>query len=151
MKIRNDGLSVLPQFIWSLIQNRSYRDSILNVAHCVNCFCPEDLSMLVSLTMVLEISCKVLFFRSTTPFCWGVLGQEKSWEMPFSLKNSSNFLFSNSPPWSLMTLTILRYFSFWIGYRMQRTQNVTRPCVLRTLPMYICYSHLQSVTHTSWH
>ena len=36
--------SVLPQFIWSLFQNRSYGDSILNVTRCVYCLCPEDLS-----------------------------------------------------------------------------------------------------------
>ena len=71
------------------------------------------LATLVSLIMVLAISCNVLFFRFTTPFCWGVLGQEKSCEIPFSLKNISSFLFSNSPPWSLLTLTILRSFSFW--------------------------------------
>src|SRR4051812_27210610 len=48
--------------------------------------------------MVLAISCRVIFFRSTTPFCCGVLGQEKSWAIPFSLKNSSKNLFSNLPP-----------------------------------------------------
>src|ERR1044072_8071943 len=43
MKIRNVGLFVLPQFIRSLIQNRSYGDSVLNVTRCVYCFCPEVL------------------------------------------------------------------------------------------------------------
>src|ERR1044072_8909519 len=41
MKIRDVGLFVLPQFIRSLIQNRSYRDSVLNITCCVYSFCPE--------------------------------------------------------------------------------------------------------------
>ena len=36
---------------------------------------------------------------STTPFCWGVLIEEKLWEMPFSLQKFSKTWFSNSPPW----------------------------------------------------
>src|ERR1044072_5151445 len=43
MKIRNVGLFVLPQFIRSLIQNRSYGYSVLNVTSCVYSFCPEML------------------------------------------------------------------------------------------------------------
>src|ERR1044072_2290435 len=43
MKVRNVGLFVLPQFIRSLIQNRPYRDSVLNITRCVYCFCPEVL------------------------------------------------------------------------------------------------------------
>ena len=70
-------------------------------------------SMLVSLIMVLAISCKVLFFLSTTPFCCEVIGQDKSWEIPFSSNRFSKYLFSNYPPWSLLTLTILRFISFW--------------------------------------
>src|ERR1044072_4828002 len=50
-------------------------------------------AMLVSWIMVLAISCKVLFFRSTTPFCCGVLGQEKSWEIPFGSNKPSKSLF----------------------------------------------------------
>src|ERR1044072_4436025 len=43
MKIRDVGLFVLPQFIRSLIQNRSYGDSVLNITRCVYCFYPEVL------------------------------------------------------------------------------------------------------------
>src|ERR1044072_5876953 len=43
MRIRNVGLFVLPQFIRSLIQNRSYGDSVLNVTCCVYSFCQEVL------------------------------------------------------------------------------------------------------------
>src|SRR3954467_13770892 len=44
MEIRDVGLFILPQFIGSLIKNRSYRDSILNITCSVYCFCPEVLS-----------------------------------------------------------------------------------------------------------
>src|ERR1044072_5499253 len=43
MKIRDVGLFVLPQFIRSLIQNRSYGNSVLNITRCVYCFSPEVL------------------------------------------------------------------------------------------------------------
>src|ERR1044072_2804191 len=43
MKIRNVGLFVLPQFIRSLIQNRPYGYSVLNITCCVYSFCPEML------------------------------------------------------------------------------------------------------------
>src|ERR1044072_5167726 len=44
MKVRNVGLFVLPQFIRSLVWNRSYRNSILNITCFIYCFCPEVLS-----------------------------------------------------------------------------------------------------------
>ena len=44
MEIRNVGLSISPQFIRSLIQNRSYRNPILNITRCVYCFCPKIFS-----------------------------------------------------------------------------------------------------------
>src|ERR1044072_6118501 len=43
MEIRDVGLFVLPQFIWSLIQNWSYRNSVLNITRCVYSFCPKVL------------------------------------------------------------------------------------------------------------
>jgi len=48
--------------------------------------------------MVLGISCKVLFFLYTTPFCCGVLGEENSWIIPCFSQKISNGSFSNSPP-----------------------------------------------------
>jgi len=48
--------------------------------------------------MVLAISCKDLFFLSTTPFYCGVLGEENSWIIPCFSQNISNGSFSNSPP-----------------------------------------------------
>src|ERR1044072_8226922 len=98
MKIRNVGLFVLPQFIRSLIQNRPYGYSVLNITCCVYSFCPEVLCHVSFWIMVRAISCNVLFFLSTTPFCCEVLGQEKSWDMPFESKRFSRSLFSNSPP-----------------------------------------------------
>src|ERR1044072_6521532 len=47
--------------------------------------------------MVRAISCKVLFFLSTTPFCCGVLGQEKSWDMPI-LNKTPYELWKNKKP-----------------------------------------------------
>src|ERR1044072_9403955 len=43
MKIRDVGLFVLPQFIRSLIQNGSYRVSVMNITCCVYSLCPEVL------------------------------------------------------------------------------------------------------------
>src|ERR1044072_2848918 len=43
MKIRDVELFVFPQFMRSLIQNRSYRDSVLDITCCVYSFCPEVL------------------------------------------------------------------------------------------------------------
>src|ERR1044072_6294158 len=43
MKVRDVGLFVLPQFIWSLIQNWPYRNSVLNITRCVYNFCPKVL------------------------------------------------------------------------------------------------------------
>src|ERR1044072_8900172 len=43
MKVRDVGLFVLPQFIRSLIQNWSYRNSVLNITRCVYSFCPKVL------------------------------------------------------------------------------------------------------------
>src|ERR1044072_9182825 len=43
MKVRDVGLFVLPQFIWSLIQNWSYRNYVLNITCCVYSFCPKVL------------------------------------------------------------------------------------------------------------
>lgn len=44
MEIRNVGLSISPQFIRSLIQNRSYRNPILNITCYVYCFYPKILA-----------------------------------------------------------------------------------------------------------
>ena len=44
MEVRDVGLSISPQFIGSLIQNRSYRNPILNITCCVYCFCPKIFS-----------------------------------------------------------------------------------------------------------
>src|ERR1044072_1047576 len=43
MKVRDVVLFVLPQFIWSLIQNWPYRNSVLNITRCVYSFCPKVL------------------------------------------------------------------------------------------------------------
>src|ERR1044072_8909922 len=43
MKVRDVGLFVPPQFIWSLIQNWSDGNSILNITCCIYSFCPKVL------------------------------------------------------------------------------------------------------------
>ena len=50
----------------------------------------------VSFKRVLAISSRALFFLSTTPFCWGVLGAEKLCSIPCSSQNNSKSLFSKS-------------------------------------------------------
>jgi len=54
--------------------------------------------MLVSWSIVLAIYCKDMFFLSTTPFCFGVLGEENSWRTPCVSEKYSNCLFLNSSP-----------------------------------------------------
>ena len=44
MKIRNVGFSSFTQFIGSLLQNRSYGDSILKITRCIYCFSPKVFS-----------------------------------------------------------------------------------------------------------
>ena len=58
----------------------------------------KDLGRLDSQSNVLTHSCKVLFFLSTTLFCYGVRGTENSCLIPFLLQKSENNSFSNSPP-----------------------------------------------------
>ena len=67
---------------------------------------------LYSWSIVLAISTIVLFFLSTTPFYWGVLGEENVCEMPFSLQNVLKNSFLNSVPWSLLMKEIQKSFSF---------------------------------------
>ena len=55
-----------------------------------------------SASMVLAASIRVLFFLSTTPFCSGVLGMLNCLAIPFDTQNSSNSLFLNSVPLSLL-------------------------------------------------
>ena len=48
----------------------------------------------------------------TTPFCWGVIGVENSWDIPNLVQKDSIYEFSNSLPWSLQIRSIFRLFSF---------------------------------------
>ena len=63
--------------------------------------------------MALAISWITLFFLSTTPFCWGVIGAENSWEILDLVQNDFVYVFSNSLPWSLQILSIFKFFSFY--------------------------------------
>ena len=51
-------------------------------------------------------------FRSTTPFCCGVLGAEKLCSIPFEMQNWKNCEFSNSSPWSdwMQIISLLNFF-----------------------------------------
>ena len=62
--------------------------------------------------MALAISWITLFFLSTTPFCWGVIEAENSWDIPDLVQKDSVFEFSNFLPWSLRIRSIFRLFSF---------------------------------------
>ena len=55
--------------------------------------------------MALAISWITLFFLSTTPFCWGVIGAKNSWDI-------LDLVQKNSLPWSLRIWSIFRLFSF---------------------------------------
>ena len=63
--------------------------------------------------MALAISWITLFFLSTTPFCWGVIGLENSWDIPDLVQKDSIYEFSNYLPWSLRIRSIFRFFSFY--------------------------------------
>ena len=62
--------------------------------------------------MALAISWITMFFLSTTPFYWGVIGVENSWDIPDLVQKDSIYEFSNSLPWSLRIRSIFRLFSF---------------------------------------
>ena len=62
---------------------------------------------LASSNIVLPASIRVLFFLSTTPFCWGVPGAENCWVIPLTLQNSSITEFLNSVPLSLLRILTL--------------------------------------------
>ena len=62
--------------------------------------------------MALAIYWITLFFLSTTPFWWGVIRAENSWDIPNLVQKDSIYEFSNSLPWSLQIRSIFRLFSF---------------------------------------
>ena len=151
MKIWNVGLSVLPQFIWSLFQNRSYRDFIMNVTCCVNCFCPEDLSnvSLIDHGSGHFLQCSLLSFYNSI-----LLGSSRTREVmqdAFLIKEWFKKFIFKFPTMITSDFNNSKFFFVLDLVIESREQSVTRPCVLRTLPMFICYSHLQSLTHTSCH
>ena len=70
-----------------------------------------------SLNIVLDAFTKDLFFLSTTPFCYGVLGAEYCREIPFSfLQNSFRIAFLNSVPLSDLILTGKISFQLYLLY-----------------------------------
>ena len=62
--------------------------------------------------MALAIYWMTLFFLSTTPFCWGVIGAENSWDISDLVQKDSIYEFSNSLKWSLRIWLIFMFFSF---------------------------------------
>ena len=90
---------------------------ILNVTSSVYSSTQKPFDKPLSKSMVLAIYCKDLFFLSITPFCWGVLGEEKLWEMSFSLQKFSKAWFSNSPPWSDLMEVMQKPFSSWTLFK----------------------------------
>ena len=62
--------------------------------------------------IALAISWITPFFLSTTPFCWGVIGAENSWDIPDLVQKDSIYEFLNSLPWLLRIRLIFRLFSF---------------------------------------
>ena len=116
--------------------------SHLHTTSAQKCF-----ARLFSWSLVLAISCKDLFFLYTTPFCCGVLGEENSWMIPCFSQKISNGLFSNSPPWSLLTIKIFSYFSDWFWMQNLLNTSYESSLDLRNLTMLEqgCFtSHLLS-------
>ena len=71
----------------------------------------KDLGIFLLCSMTRAISWITLFFCSTIPLCCGILGDENSWCVPWSLHKVANFVFSNYLPWSLLILAIIVPFS----------------------------------------
>ncbi|MFS7975642.1 hypothetical protein Hanom_Chr10g00882971 [Helianthus anomalus] len=80
--------------------------------------------------MVLTASIKVLFFLSTTPFCYGVLGMLYCLTIPFFTQKASNSLFFNSVPLSLLKLFTGRSNCF--------STCVTRSCKMHAVSSFEC-------------
>ena len=53
-----------------------------------------------------------LFFLFMTPFCWGVIGAENSWDIPDLVQKDFMYEFSNSLPRTLQIQSIFKLFSF---------------------------------------
>ena len=87
--------------------------TLLTVWHAVLMAYPHKfLATSLLCSMALAISWITLFFLSTTPFCWGVIEAENSWEIPDLVLNDSIYEFLNSLPWSFRILSIFKLFSF---------------------------------------
>ena len=87
--------------------------TLFTVWHAVLTASPHKfLATFLLCNMALAISWITLFFLSTTPFCWGVIEAENSWDIPDLVQKDSVFEFSNFLPWSLQIRSIFRLFSF---------------------------------------
>ena len=68
-----------------------------------------------SFSIVLAISITILFFPSTTPFCWGVSVTEKCLLIPLSSQYLLNYLETNSPQLSDLKHLIFMSISFSVN------------------------------------
>ena len=92
----------------------SLKYTLLTVWHVVLTASPHKfLATSLLCNMALAISWITLFFLSTTPFCWGGIGAENSWDIPDLVQKDSIYEFSNSLPWSFRIRSIFRLFSFY--------------------------------------
>ena len=98
------------EFIWGLLSIGTKVHSVQGITCSVYIFSPKRLGILLIFNMTLAISWTTLFFLSTTPFCWGVLGVENSFFVPWSLQKDMSLEFLNSLSWSLLIRAIKIFF-----------------------------------------
>ena len=123
-----------------------------NMWHAVFTASPHNnFVMLLLFNMTLAISWITLFFLSTTPFCWGVLGAENSCLVPWSLQKDPSLEFSNSLPWSILMRATIAFFSIWSflhrciifsGVSDLSLKRITQVYRVKHLPQLVCTSFL---------
>jgi hypothetical protein len=71
-KVRDVGFVTGKEFVGGLLEEAMQIEPVCGVASCVHSFRPKLLGRLEPPSIVLAMSISVLFFLSTTPFCYGV-------------------------------------------------------------------------------
>ena len=88
-------------------------------------------------SIALAISCRVLFFLSTTPFCWGVLGAAYRCLIPWLWQNLSNSSFWNSPPWSLLICTMPPFSCLSCKAKIRKLSNASDLFLRKSTHVYL--------------
>jgi hypothetical protein len=101
MEVTHLGCVTMHQLVTSILLMHSEVDPVRNIACGIHRSAQNLLEVLCSSSIVRDISHKVLFFLSTTPFWGGVYGLENWCSRPKSWQKVSKREFLNSKPLSL--------------------------------------------------